>query len=108
MKIVWHPLALGDLEQILGYCLSQFGYLTSYKVGERYKAAVARLKAYPKLGVREETLGPVSIEYRSISEYNTKIVYSIHADYVYIHLIWNCNRNPLAFQKAIEKRNEDK
>lgn len=105
MKIVWHPLALEDLKQIIDYCLLNFGLLTARKVHKKYKAAIERLKFHPYIGVKEGDLSADGLlEYRSITEHNTKIIYTVHESYIFIHLLWNSQRAPETLQKDIIAR----
>lgn len=110
MKLIWHPLALDDMELIGIYCRNNFGYNTGTKVLRRLQQDVALLKSHPQLGHPEEELNDESSPlpvYRSLHSGPTKIIYSVHDDYIYIHMLWNTRRNPLDFHREAMKRKEE-
>ena len=38
MNLIWHPLALDDLAQIIGYCRHNFGMQTAKRVRTKYRS----------------------------------------------------------------------
>jgi len=108
MKLIWHPLALQDMQEIMTYCRETFGRTTAGKVRNRLKHDAALLKTHPQLGHPEEELNDESdpLVYRSLLSAPTKIVYSIHNDYIFIHLLWSTLRDPEAFRRALNGRTD--
>lgn len=49
MKLVWHPLALNDMQSILTYCRKNFGRTTAVKVREKLRHDSALLMNHPQL-----------------------------------------------------------
>lgn len=104
-RIVWHPEAKEDLRKILVYCRDEFGRETAMKVRDRLLSAVTNLSDNPMLGFKEQSLANItSLTYRSIIVRQTKVVYTIHEDYIYIHLLWNTWRNPSNLSLLTKKR----
>lgn len=94
-EVRWHPEAMADLEAILRYCKQEFGSAVARKIRDKILHAVGLLKLHPSLGAVESLLtGCTSLEYRSLQAgAYTKIVYSVHEDYVYIHLLWDTRQD---------------
>ena len=92
MNLIWHPLALDDLAQIIGYCCHNFGMQTAKRVRTKYRSDINLLK----------DVG--SLEYHSLIIDCTKVIYTIHPEYVYIHILWNCRRQPERLCSEIENR----
>ena len=82
---------------------------------------VELLQSHPQLGRVESLLvGCTSLEYRSlVVDKVTKIIYTVHQEYVYIHLLWDVRRDeesiasdsiwasePLAEYGKVEERGE--
>ena len=105
MRLIWHPLALDDLSQVTQYCRHNFGIHIAKKVKDRYQNDVSLLKNHPLLGFIDPFLIDFgTLEYRSLVVENTKIIYTAHTDYIYIHLIWDCRRQPESLRTEISKR----
>ena len=105
MILIWHPLALDDLAQIIGYCRHNFGMQTAKRVRTKYRSDINLLKTQPYLGFVEPLLKDVgSLEYHSLIIDCTKVIYTIHPEYVYIHILWNCRRQPERLCSEIENR----
>lgn len=107
-KIIWHPQAKEDLRQILVYCRDKFGVATAYKVRERVLNNVLSLSRNPNLGfVEEELSGISSLEYRSLIVKQTKVIYTVHESYIYIHLLWNTMKDPATLAMSAGARRKD-
>ena len=91
MKLKWHPLAIQDLTTIVDYCKASFGVSIALKVKWRITDSVKLLKHHPRLAPVEHQLDNcTSLQYRGLMVGSqTKVIYSVHADYVYIHLLWD-------------------
>ena len=102
----WHPSALADLSAIVEYCSISFGRKTAREVRNKLVYTAELLCANPCLGPIEPLLkGCTSLEYRSIVANNyTKIIYTVHHDYVYIHLLWDVRQDEERISKVISNR----
>ena len=102
----WHPEASSDLTSITRYCNLKFGRKVAKEVRDKIVKDVELLPAYPKLGSIERLLiGCTSLEYRSLlSGKQTKIIYSIHDDYVYIHLLWDVRQDESRLSGKVVQR----
>ena len=105
MKLICHPLAMDDFKQIIEYCHLNFGIHTARKVRDKYRNDINLLKEEPNLGFEEYLLKNCgTLEYRSLVIKNTKVIYTIHPDYIFIHMLWNCRRQPESLQSEVSKR----
>lgn len=107
MKLVWHPFALDDLAQIVKYCHHNFGIQIARRVRSKYQSDITLLKKHPSLGFVEPLLVNFgTLEYRSLIIESTKVIYTIHTNYIYIHLLWDCRRQPESLRSEVRKRQE--
>ena len=44
------------------------------------------------------------LTYRSLVSGHIKIIYTIHDKYLYIHMLWDCRRNPELLQSEMKER----
>lgn len=91
----WHPEAINDLNKIVFYCFQMFGKIVAERVGKNIVDKGESLNIYPYLGKVESSLiGCTSLEYRSllVSEF-TKLIYTVHTDFIYIHLLWDVRQD---------------
>jgi hypothetical protein len=67
------------------------------------------LQSHPQLGQVEPLLaGCTSLEYRSlVVDKVTKIIYTVHLEYVYIHLLWDVRRDEDFLPQATMRRYQD-
>ena len=95
MRLKWHPLAFNDLEEVVIYCRYRFGATTALGVKEKIRSSIKLLKTNPYLGSIEPLLsGCTALEYRTLLvNRRTKVIYTVHADYVYIHLLWDVRQD---------------
>lgn len=105
-RIKWHPEAVTDLEAILCYCKQRFGSKVARKVREKILHTVSLLKFHPCLGVIDPLLVDcTSLEYRALQAGTyTKVIYSVHEDFIYIHLLWDVRRDEEGVKRAIDYR----
>lgn len=105
-SLKWHPSALADLKAIVEYCSTSFGRKTARDVRNKLVCTAELLCANPFLGPIEPLLKDcTSLEYRSLVANNyTKVIYTVHADYVYIHLLWDVRQNEEHISKITASR----
>ena len=85
----WHPQALDEFVAILQYCEEMFGWNTARK----------------DMGRDEDLLkNKDGLKYRSLALPPTKIIYTIHSSYIYIHALWNTRRNPDDLSEILKDR----
>lgn len=105
----WHPKASTDLNRIVWYCSQKFGKSAARQVRNRIWHDVELLQSHPQLGRVEPLLvGCTSLEYRSlVVDKVTKIIYTVHQEYVYIHLLWDVRRDEESMPQATLRRYQD-
>jgi plasmid stabilization system protein ParE len=105
----WHPKASTDLNRIVWYCSQKFGKSTARQVRNHIWHDAELLQSYPQLGQVEPLLaGCTSLEYRSlVVDKVTKIIYTVHREYVYIHLLWDVRRDEDFLPQATMRRYQD-
>ena len=88
-------MAFNDLEEVVIYCRYRFGATTALGVKEKIRSSIKLLKTNPYLGSIEPLLsGCTALEYRTLLvNRRTKVIYTVHADYVYIHLLWDVRQD---------------
>lgn len=94
MKVYFSDVACSDIKSIFEYCLERFGEKTANLVEQQIGETAHMLENHPRLGKVEALLNDTGIEYRSIAVGQNKLVYSVHADYVFIHFVWNVLQDP--------------
>ena len=106
MNIIWHPFASNDFEQIIFYYRDTFGNKTARKVRDTLHHDIYHLlKSQPHLGFCETSLSGISqLTYRSLVSGHIKIIFSVHDKYIYIHMLWDCRRNPKQLLSEIKER----
>ena len=105
----WHPKASTDLNRIVWYCSQKFGKSTARQVRNHIWHDAELLQSHPQLGQVEPLLaGCTSLEYRSLLvDKVTKIIYTVHREYVYIHLLWDVRRDEDFLPQATMRRYQD-
>lgn len=93
MEIIWHQIARQQVEDTLDYCLLQFGKKVAERVANKIDRDILLLSQNPYLGQVEEALCGTSC-YRSLVEGPSKLIYTVEDGYLFIHLFWDCRRNP--------------
>lgn len=105
MEIIWHPFASNDFDQIIYYYRDAFGVKTAQKVRDTLHDIYHLLCLHPFLGFCETCLSDVDqLSYRSLVSGHIKIIYTVHDKYIYIHMLWDCRRNPKQLQSEIKER----
>ncbi|KKB52656.1 hypothetical protein HMPREF1212_00811 [Parabacteroides sp. HGS0025] len=106
MDIIWHPFAANDFDQIIFYYRDTFGTKTAQKVRDTLHHDIYHLlSSHPLLGFCETSLENIDqLTYRSLVSGHIKIIYTIHDKYLYIHMLWDCRRNPELLQSEIKGR----
>ena len=106
-KLIWHPEAVSDLKSIVDYCREYFGKLVAGRVRSRILEGARLLISHPALGFVEPLLTDCPLQYRSLVIVPcTKVIYTVHEDYVFIHALWNTSRNPTDLVSILKERNE--
>ena len=105
----WHPKASTDLNRIVWYCSQKFGKSTARQVRNHIWHDAELLQSHPQLGQVEPLLaGCTSLEYRSlVVDKVTKIIYTVHREYVYIHLLWDVRCDEDFLPQATMRRYQD-
>ena len=100
MKIIWHPFASNDFDQIIYYYRDAFGVKTAQKVRDTLHHDIYHLLClHPFLGFCETCLSDVDqLSYRSLVSGHIKIIYTVHDKYIYIHMLWIADVIPNNFK----------
>ncbi len=102
--IIWSPDAKSDLRNILSYCHRTFGINTARKVNMQINRDVQRLLSNPLQGYIADIVHS-KIEHRILLSHRlTKIIYSVHTDYIYIHMLWNTRQEPERLSYELSRR----
>lgn len=106
LNLKWHPEAAFDLTAITRYCRWRFGKTTAREVRTKILHDAELLRVHPRLGSVEPALmGCTSLEYRAlVVEAHTKILYTVHTDYIYIHLLWDVRQDNAKYRQAAARR----
>lgn len=105
----WHPKASGDLNRIVQHCSRKFGKSTARQTRNQIWRDAELLQTHLHLGRVEPLLvGCTELEYRSlVVDKVTKIVYTVHSEYVYIHLLWDVRRDEGRLPQMTLRRYQD-
>lgn len=106
MKLKWHPEAIEDVRKIVDYVKENFTADVALRVKDKINSSAKLLKLHPFLGPIEPLLeGCTTLEYRSlVTDTYTKIIYTVHADYIYIHLLWDVRQDEERMSKVATDR----
>lgn len=106
LTLKWHPEASHDLTAIARYCNQQFNRNVARKVRDKILYSAGLLSHHPTLGIIDPLLaGCTSLEYRSlVADKYTKIIYTIHPTYIYIHLLWDVRQDENRLRQAVARR----
>lgn len=105
MKIIWNERAVDDLYLILMYCLDEFGRASAQKVRKKILDDIKLLRSHPFAGSKVDVFdGITSLEYRSILVNQTKVIYSVHGNHIYIHVLWNTNKDDKMIGEELNRR----
>ncbi|MBQ8225196.1 MAG: type II toxin-antitoxin system RelE/ParE family toxin [Bacteroides sp.] len=106
LKLKWHPEASVDLSVIIRYCRQRFGSGTARKVRDSLFYCAELLRTSPLLGPIEQKLqGCTRLEYRGlVADAHTQIIYTVHKEYVYIHLLWDVRKDDAYLPQAAVQR----
>jgi|GEM_PF-945313 len=102
----WHEDAVADFIAMLRYSNKVFGR----GVAKEFRATVLHnvelLRTHPNLGRKDMFLtGNTTLEYRTLLVYtHVKLVYTVHVDYIYIHLLWDVRQEEKRLFKLIDRR----
>lgn len=86
--------------------MASFGRKTARNVRNKLICAAELLCANPYLGSVEPLLqGCTQLEYRTlVADTYTKIVYTVHNSYIYIHLLWDVRQNHMRMSEMVGSR----
>ncbi len=106
MKVLFHKSAIDDLILVYSYCRSKFGLSATKKLRSKIDKSISLLKTQPYIGqVEPLLLGCTSLEYRMIVILPyLKIIYSIHNEYIYIHVVWDVRQDENKLTQSIVNR----
>lgn len=106
MRVLFHKSAIDDLILIYSYCRVEFGLSATKKLRSKINKSISLLKTQPYIGqVEPLLLGCTSLEYRNlVIQPHLKIIYTIHDEYIYIHVVWDVRQDENKLTKSIFSR----
>lgn len=106
LEIKFHPKSFEDIRLIYEWCEEYFGQRVAYKVATKIANSIERLSVAPLVGKEEPKFNKLGtgISYRSIKIKHSKVIYSVHDNYVYVHVVWDMRRNPNDMENEIRER----
>ncbi|MCD8184074.1 MAG: type II toxin-antitoxin system RelE/ParE family toxin [Bacteroides sp.] len=106
LNLKWHPEAAFDLATITRYCRWRFGKTAAREVRSKILHDAELLRTHPHLGPVEPLLTEcTSLEYRAlVVGAHTKILYTVHTAYIYIHLLWDVRQDNTKYLQAAVRR----
>ena len=105
LQILWTPIALQSLSEVLEYTYEEFGERQLHKLSSLIHSATCRLAIFPQSGKNEEALAKATgINYRSslvIPE--IKLLYTISDDTVFVEFVKNARMDDASMLAKLNK-----
>lgn len=105
LQILWTPVALQSLAEVINYTYEQFGERQMFKLTSQISEAANRIATFPLSGKYEEELAETTgIEYRNtlvISE--IKLLYTISGDTLFVEYVKNTRMDDATMLEIINK-----
>lgn len=103
MEIIWTPLSLKSLSELLRFVRRMWGDKKSFEVRKLIEHNVLLLQKHPHLGkVLPETESKF-VEIRSlIIKRKNRVFYKIEGEKIYIILVWDVRKDPDTLFEALK------
>ena len=91
LPVLWTPVALQSLSEVLDYTFNTFGGNQLVKLSEQIDATVERIAAFPFAGKEETDLtNQTGVKYHSFAVIKEiKLIYTISTEAVYVEYVKN-------------------
>ena len=95
MEIRSSKLFKRQVADLVCYLKVTFGKRIAFRVKNEIEEKVFLLKLFPNMGTVESLLEEEPLVYRYLVIKHNKILYTVEENYVFIHLLWDCRRDPI-------------
>ncbi len=104
MQVVWTKRAVLSLQQVSDYISANFGERVLANFYQTIQSWTGTLSKMSLMGKVEPLLSALPTEYRSVViDYHSKLIYSLDADCIVIHDVWDTRREPQAIVNGLDK-----
>ena len=103
MEIRSSKLFKRQVADLVCYLKVTFGKRIAFRVKNEIEEKVFLLKLFPNMGTVESLLEEEPLVYRYLVIKHNKILYTVEDNYVFIHLLWDCRRDPIHLMDLIEE-----
>lgn len=103
-NILWKPTAQIKYKKTAQWYYKNMGKSAANKFVTGVINDIYRIKSQPNIGLHEPLLLDQPIKYHSlVSHRNTKIIYFIENETLFIVDLWDCRQNTASLKKGIDK-----
>ena len=103
MEIRSSKLFKRQVADLVCYLKVTFGKRIAFRVKNEIEEKVVLLKLFPNMGTVESLLEEEPLVYRYLVIKHNKILYTVEENYVFIHLLWDCRRDPIHLMDLIKE-----
>lgn len=103
MEIRSSKLFKRQVADLVCYLKVTFGKRIAFRVKNEIEEKVFLLKLFPNMGTVESLLEEEPLVYRYLVIKHNKILYTVEENYVFIHLLWDCRRDPIYLMDLIKE-----
>ncbi len=103
MEIRSSKLFKRQVADLVCYLKVTFGKRIACRVKNEIEEKVFLLKLFPNMGTVESLLEEEPLVYRYLVIKHNKILYTVEENYVFIHLLWDCRRDPIHLMDLIKE-----
>ncbi|WP_075965978.1 type II toxin-antitoxin system RelE/ParE family toxin [Parabacteroides massiliensis] len=103
MEIRSSKLFKRQVADLVCYLKVTFGKRIAFRVKNEIEEKVFLLKLFPNMGTVESLLEEEPLVYRYLVIKHNKILYTVEENYVFIHLLWDCRRDPIHLMDLIKE-----
>ena len=103
MEIRSSKLFKRQVADLVCYLKVTFGKRIGFRVKNEIEEKVFLLKLFPNMGTVESLLEEEPLVYRYLVIKHNKILYTVEENYVFIHLLWDCRRDPIHLMDLIKE-----
>lgn len=103
MEIRSSKLFKRQVADLVCYLKVTFGKRIAFRVKNEIEEKVFLLKLFPNMGTVESLLEEEPLVYRYLVIKHNKILYTVEENYVFIHLLWDCRRDPIQLMDLIKE-----
>ena len=103
MEIRSSKLFKRQVADLVCYLKVTFGKRIAFRVKNEIEEKVFLLKLFPNMGTVGSLLEEEPLVYRYLVIKHNKILYTVEENYVFIHLLWDCRRDPIHLMDLIKE-----